>query len=1165
MKIGLFLAVLVLLAAAHVHGQDKDRSGRRKSRTSTTTVATTLVDDSTKSGTDATDEHDLKDGEIRTHKKIVTTKEEETITKSKGSKGKDDGKDRQDKVAEKDRKEEDRQDKVVGTDLTEKVDRPNKIVGIDLTGKGDRQDKLSGKDRDEEDRRNKLGDKDRKDRLEGEDHQDPNRIENGDDEHRDSGEKKDTGKGRVELVDRPRTPAKSVHIHGSITLVKYRPSVVETVQYDLDGSLANTDNQRSTRPFLPFARDFLARGSHVTLYVSTSKTNDPKLAFAKFPVLYKQHNFPLTFELDIDLPDKQRGLLERADITLYFFAYITDSGRVIDTFLPAGISQILLKGTDRNVQPLEVFVRANGLEVNGLFRSRYGQRFIEPGTVFQVIVVDQATLIQKKISTTNAVAQLTISNVPSMFPVPFSLLVHYQMLKPNTKYYALAYVIVKGVRRLVNREPVWLISEQRLLITPQLVFNVVPAPLILKGLVTRSMPGSFVVQPGSSLGINLRVIGSREPDIVYRIPEVTILPQYFQINISESTRFDPTQNYEITAQLTDKNNDIYMISSQAIPILDDMGKITIPVDDYLYYVQARMQSSTGEELNYIPGSTCRIFVTETPETPTKPVVSMTIKDIPTNFRDVTLKIPTTGIQANRNYYLVMMIEIKGIITHVSKTLLISNSQRPPLLIQLPVLSLNLIRGVISDIDQRPAQWSSSAYAKLYLLDDTIADPEKAIVQSWKIHLENDFPIRFEVQIDFNRLNLAHVYRLQAVIENGRNLFEYKPATSAIAVDPRSGLLGDVRIFVRNIKTSQRVRGLIQINGVKGPLPERSELILQISTTPSLDNSRIVDEFRIKVDNRTLPVDFDIELPLNKFDLNAVYYFIVKYTVRNSVVIPATQVFAFSPRNQATVVITLSRTPQIVVKGQVTSTGSSLDLPPGTTLHLYITDDLTPEKPFIYSEVYLQSTPNSLYEFTMLVDSIILEKKIPLYLHADIIYEDAVILRMPRPALLQLALESTWNINLIIDLPTLVIGEIVSITNEIKVNGEFDAYIQIIRTSTKEIVHTVRLRVGARLPQRFRIELDNDLFIRYPDLRVRALIKNCKEETLYESGGDIDVHIGLNLNTRLSVLVKDSKKLTELRTNIDESASLYAGRWRLAVNGVTSRIRYGELVTNLEQK
>jgi uncharacterized lipoprotein YbaY len=792
----------------------------------------------------------------------------------------------------------------------------------------------------------------------------------------------------------------------------------------------------------------------------------------------------------------------------------------MDTFLPAGTSQILLQGTNRLVQKLDVFVRASGIEIDGLFRGRFGHRFIRPGTSFQVFVVPESSLHFLQNSTFESVGQLTLNNLPAMFPVPFSILVHHQLLKLNTKYFAVAYVYENGIRQIINQEPIYVINEQKLLVSPQVLFTVIPSPFLVRGVITRSMPGSFFLQPHSSLILRFHQIGSDSRDIIFKLPEMFTLPQVFQVNISQSTLFDPSKNYDIRASIADGQNNIYMVSLQPIPLPNELSKLIVPVDDFLYYVQARLQPSSNLLLNYMPGSTAQVFVTESPENPIKPIVALRLDNIPSDFHEFSIKVPATAIQRGRNYYLVMMIENNGIITHISKSLLISNSQPPPLIVQLPVLSLNLLSGAIFDIENSPAQWSSSSYANLYLLDDKADDPDKAVVQVWKIHLENDFPVRFEVQLDFSLLRSGRVYRLQAAIENGRNLLEYKPAGSVLALNPNGGIMTDLRIPVHNVKTFQLVHGLVYINDFTGPLPEKGEIIVQLSSSPSLTHPSIVDEIRINVEGRTLPVDFNMKLPLNKIDINSVYYFIVRYVVRDSLIIPATQAFAFSPRNEATVVLTLSKTPQIPINGQVTSTGSPLLLPEGAILHLYITDNLNHEKPTIFSEVFLKATSNSLYEFRMNIDSLILQKKIPLYLRVDILYGDAVILSIPRPALLQITPGGEWNINLVVDLPTLLIGQIVSMSRQESINGEFDVLVQILERGTTNIVHTAHLRLSANLPQKFSVEIDNDLFVRYPGLQARALIKNCKGQILFESGGTFNIHTGINVQVDLSVVLTD---------------------------------------------
>ena len=139
---------------------------------------------------------------------------------------------------------------------------------------------------------------------------------------------------------------------------------------------------------------------------------------------------------------------------------------------------------------------------------------------------------------------------------------------------------------------------------------------------------------------------------------------------------------------------------------------------------------------------------------------------------------------------------------------------------------------------------------------------------------------------------------------------------------------------------------------------------------------------------------------------------------------------------------------------------------------------------------------------MNIDSIILQKRIPLFLRADILYQDKIILSIPRPALLQITPGGEWNINLVVDLPTLIIGRIVPMSQQERINGELDVLIQILERGTNHVVHTSRLRLDANLPQQFRVEIDNELFVRFPALQARAIIKNCKEQILFESGGSV---------------------------------------------------------------
>jgi uncharacterized lipoprotein YbaY len=953
----------------------------------------------------------------------------------------------------------------------------------------------------------------------------------------------------------PEVSRNRVHVSGNIFLLKYDSSAISGVQYDINGArLVNNVAPSVVDSRSQFSQEFVARGSRVILYVSTTKTTDRKSAFAQFPIEYVEDHFPLAFSVDIDLPSQQRGLLDRADITLYFFAYISNPESRIDTFLPYGHSQILLQGTNRLVQKLAVNVRANGVEISGLFRGHYNSQYIQSGTSFQVYIVSEQNLSLIRTGKFESVAQLTITNVPAMFPVAWSLLVQQQLIQSNTKYYAAAFVNRLDSRYLLTQEPVWVINEQKNLVISQVIFAVVPSPFILKGLVTRLMPESFVLQPESSLIIRLHEIGADTPDIIFKLPKLLALPQYFQINVSESTQFNPIKNYDIRAMITDRKNNVYMASLQPIPIPDELTRINLAVGDLVYYTRVHIQSSSNVELHYMPGSSAQIFVTDTPETPAQPIAAVRIDSIEENFQDFSIQIPTTAIQLNHNYYLVIMITSNGVLTHVSKILLISNNQPPPLVVQLPLLSLNLITGVLFDVDSRLAQWSSSSVATIYLLDDQIENPDKAIVQVWKVQLENEFPVPFQVQLDFSRLRSDRVYRIQSSIENGRNVLEYRPAGSVITMTPGRAPFRDLRVPVKNVKTFQSVNGAININGLSGLLPEKGEVLIQVSSSPSLTHPSIVEEIRIKTEGRSLPLDFTINLPLNKININAVYYFLVQYTVNNTVVIPSSQVFAFSPRAEVTVVVTLSQTPQIPITGQVTATGGPLMLPMGTSLYLYITDNVDVSKPLIYSQITLAAASNSIYEFSMYLDAVTVQKQVPLYLVAEIRYEGRVIIAMPRPPLLQLTAGGEWNIHLVADLPTVLVGKIVSLGSREELKGEFDGYIEIVKAGTTTIVQTVRLRLNANLPQDFRVEIKNSLFVQYSKLEARAIIKNCREQILFQSGGNVEIHTGVNVNVDLSVVVTDHKKLTELIT-IDQTAPVNIGSWQLSVTGVTTNSKF----------
>jgi uncharacterized lipoprotein YbaY len=939
----------------------------------------------------------------------------------------------------------------------------------------------------------------------------------------------------------------SVHITGNIAMVKDRSPVIEAAQYDLKDGLFLNGNRPIIQSSQTFAQEHIVKESSIMLYVATSKTLDRKLAFASFPVKFNDGYFPISFDIYVELPNQQRGLLDRADITLYLFAYIYNDVSRTYTFIPAGHSQIFLQGTHQVVQKLDVFVKPSGIEINGLFRGRFGEKYIRSGTAFQVFIISEESLtIYRTSSSFESVAQITINNVPAMYPLPFSLLVQNQSLKPNMKYYAVAFIFENGVRRLLDQAPIWVINQQQALVASQFIFNVAPAPFILRGSVTRSMPGLYFVQSHSTLIVRLREIGTESGDILFKLQGINTLPQVFRINVSKSPRFDPSKNYDVSAFLTDENQKVYMGSLQSIPLLDEVSNLIIPLDDLVYNVQVRLHASSNQLLNYIPGSKAVMLVTESPESPTEPIATETIESISSDFREFSIQIPATSIQRGRNYYLVMMIEISGIITHISKILLISNNQPPPLVIQLPVLSHNLIRGVIFDMENRPAQWSSSSYATLYLLDDTAENPDKAIVQFWKIHLENEFPVRFEVQLDFSRILPHRMYRLQAAIENGRSLLEYKPAGSVLVLNSNGLIMSDVRVPVHNIKTFQLVNGLVYINGMHGPLPEKGEIVIQLSSSPSLTHPSIIDEIRINVDGRQLPVEFSMNLTLTKIDMKSVYYFIVQYVVRGDVIIPASQTFAFSPHNEATIVLTISKTEQILITGQVTSTGGPLSLPTGATLRLYITDSADNIKSLVVSEVSLLASLNSLYQFTMNVDSTVFLKKIPLYLHADILYQNEIILSIPRPPLLQIAPGGEWNIDLRVDLPTLLIGKIISLSQHEVISGEFEVYIQIFQSDSTDVVHTSRLRLDADLPQKFRIELDSELFVKYSSLKARALIKNCKEQILFESGSSFNIFAGVNVNVDLTVVLTNPQRLQELHTNVNEISSLYTGIWQVSV-------------------
>jgi len=209
-----------------------------------------------------------------------------------------------------------------------------------------------------------------------------------------------------------------------------------------------------------------------------------------------------------------------------------------------------------------------------------------------------------------------------------------------------------------------------------------------------------------------------------------------------------------------------------------------------------------------------------------------------------------------------------------------------------------------------------------------------------------------------------------------------------------------------------------------------------------------------------------------------------------------------------------------------------------------------DKPQIYSEVFLQSSPNSLYEFTLSIDSSVIQQKIPLYLRADILYKDEIILTMPRPALLQIALGGEWNINLVVDLPTLLIGQITSVGNFEKIGGEFEVFVQIVdRENPESVVHTSQLRLGANLPQTYRVEVNNNIFVKTSGLQARAIIKNCREKVLFQSAGTTNIHAGINVGVSLPVVLTNPDDLHTIQNRVDQVASIKAGAWKLSVVGL----------------
>jgi len=77
---------------------------------------------------------------------------------------------------------------------------------------------------------------------------------------------------------------------------------------------------------------------------------------------------------------------------------------------------------------------------------------------------------------------------------------------------------------------------------------------------------------------------------------------------------------------------------------------------------------------------------------------------------------------------------------------------------------------------------------------------------------------------------------------------------------------------------------------------------------------------------------------------------------------------------------------------------------------------------------------------------------------------------------------------------------------------------------------------------------SDLFARYTLLEVRALVKNCKEQILFESGGSVSIRPGLNLDVNLPVVLLDASKLSQISISVNETASTLIGKWVLSVTG-----------------
>jgi len=160
--------------------------------------------------------------------------------------------------------------------------------------------------------------------------------------------------------------------------------------------------------------------------------------------------------------------------------------------------------------------------------------------------------------------------------------------------------------------------------------------------------------------------------------------------------------------------------------------------------------------------------------------------------------------------------------------------------------------------------------------------------------------------------------------------------------------------------------------------------------------------------------------------------------------------------------------------------------------------------------------------------------------------------MPRPALLQITIGGVWNINLVVDLPTLLVGQITSLSKLEAVGGDFEVYILIVeRGRSTSIVHTSQLRLDANLPQSFRIEVDSSIFLTTTKYQARAVIKNCKEEILFESAGSIDIYQGINVEVVLPVVLSNAQEFHGLQAHVNQVAPLTIGNWRLSVVGLNT--------------